>query len=74
MPNALGRLLRLGRGPSRQDQPSGDVTVDGGELVLDEADLGPPPVLRPAAIFRKLLIDPTEIPPVWTRPRLWATA
>jgi hypothetical protein len=35
----------------------------------EDLELGPPPVLRPAAIFRQVLYDPAESAPIWARPR-----
>jgi hypothetical protein len=43
--------------------------VEIGAVALEAADLGPPPILQPAAIFRQLLFDPAESSPVWARPR-----
>ena len=55
---------RTGRDPS---------PVDGPAVLVGVADLeevaGPPPILRPAAIFRQVLFDPADLVPVWARPR-----
>lgn len=61
-----GLLLLLARRRSRQDRSQ---AVAGGAGALEAADLGPPPTLRPAAIFHQLLFDPVELTPVWVRPR-----
>jgi hypothetical protein len=41
------------------------VRDEAAEAVADE----PPPVLRPAAIFRQPLVNPAETVPAWLRPR-----
>jgi hypothetical protein len=66
---AFKRLLKLTqRRPGRDRSPADGPAVDVTAIALDEP-LGPPPVLRPAAIFRQLLFDPAESAPVWARPR-----
>jgi hypothetical protein len=67
---AFKRLLKLAqRRPGRDRSPADGPAVDVTSIALDDAPLGPPPVLRPAAIFRQLLFDPAESAPVWARPR-----
>jgi hypothetical protein len=61
-----GLLLLLARRRLRRD---GSSSAAGTAYALEAADLGPPPILRPAAIFHQLLFDPVELTPVWVRPR-----
>jgi hypothetical protein len=64
------RLLNLTRRRPDEDRSTADEpTRDVAAVTPDDAPLGPPPMLRPAAIFRQLLFDPAEITPVWARPR-----
>ena len=64
------RLLDLTRRRPGGDRATADEPTDAaGAIADDDVPLGPPPVLRPAAIFRQLLFDPAEIAPVWARPR-----
>jgi hypothetical protein len=63
----IGRLPFL-----KRDRPRpGDVAepADAADPSEEADDPGPPPVLRPAAIFRQLLWDPAEASPIWARPR-----
>ena len=57
----LQRLLARRASPAPSDPPA--VAYD--SIDMDGAELGPPPVLRPAAIFRQVLYDPTEHAPAW---------
>ena len=71
MVKGLGGLQRLlsRRGPSSAtSSPTPALTTDL-EDDLDPEELGPPPVLRPAAIFQQPLYDPNEITPAWLRRR-----
>jgi hypothetical protein len=66
----LKQLLNLAprrAGRDRAAAATPDVDLDA--AVLASALSGPPPLLRPAAIFRQLLFDPAESLPVWARPR-----
>jgi hypothetical protein len=64
------RLLDLTRRRPGGDRATADEPTDAAAPIAHEdVPLGPPPVLRPAAIFRQLLFDPAEIAPVWARPR-----
>ena len=71
MVRRLGRLpfLRRQRGPSQSDAPA----VDDAPVDPDSAPLGPP-ILLPATIFRQMLVDGTELTPVWARPRTAAAS
>jgi hypothetical protein len=66
----LKRLFQ--RGPRRPEPdplaPDGPVR-EVMEWEDEDLELGPPPVLRPAAIFRQVLYDPAETAPIWARPR-----
>jgi hypothetical protein len=69
MPRGFGRLPFLARrdgstAQSRLDASAGsDPRIDD-----DDAPVGPP-VLLPAMIHRMILVDRTELTPVWARPR-----
>src|SRR6476469_8491247 len=69
MPRGFGRLPFLARrdgaaAQSRLDESAGsDRRIDD-----DDAPVGPP-VLLPAMIHRMILVDATELTPVWARPR-----
>ena len=75
MSRIIGRLPFLKRDRSRPGDAgarrAGDAagSADAAVPSADAEDPGPPPVLRPAAIFRQLLWDPAEASPVWARPR-----
>ena len=71
MVRRLGRLpfLRRKRGPSQSDAPA----IDDAPIDPDSAPLGPP-ILLPATIFRQVLVDGTELTPVWARPRAAAAS
>jgi hypothetical protein len=56
---------RSGPDPLAADRPVPEVM----EWEDEDLELGPPPVLRPAAIFRQVLYDPAESAPIWARPR-----
>jgi hypothetical protein len=63
--SSRGGASRTGDSPERRHS----VAADDDPAAQDGTELGPPPVLRPAAIFRQLLYDPAELTPVWARPR-----
>jgi len=69
MPRGFGRLPFLARrdgaaAQSRLDESAGsDRRIDD-----DDAPVGPP-VLLPAMIHRMILVDRTELTPVWAQPR-----
>src|SRR6478752_277288 len=69
MPRGFGRLPFLARrdgaaAQSRLDESAGsDRRIDD-----DDAPVGPP-VLLPAMIHRMILVDRTELTPLWARPR-----
>src|SRR6476469_7563504 len=69
MPRGFGRLPFLARrdgaaAQSRLDESAGsDRRIDD-----DDAPVGPP-VLLPAMIHRMILVDRSELTPVWARPR-----
>jgi hypothetical protein len=63
--SSRGGASRTGDSPERRHS----VAADDDPAAEDGTELGPPPVLRPAAIFRQLLYDPAELTPVWARPR-----
>ena len=68
MGHTFARLFTRRR--SRRDESPGEKpAVDGDAMALDDDELGPPPVLLPAAIFHELLFDPAEMTPAWLRPR-----
>jgi hypothetical protein len=66
------RRSRRGGAPASSLEVTGDgevVSGSGGALALAAASLGPPPVLRPAAIFSQVLFDPVEMVPDWAKRR-----
>ena len=71
MVRKLGRLPFLRR--QRASAPSDAPAVDFAPLDPDSAPLGPP-ILLPATIFRQVLVDGTELTPVWARPRAAAAS
>ncbi len=71
MVRKLGRLPFLRR--QRVSAPSDAPAVDFVPLDPDSAPLGPP-ILLPATIFRQVLVDGTELTPVWARPRAAAAS
>lgn len=69
MPRGFRRLPFLGRRAARRGADAGDPpSVAALPLDPDAAPLAMP-VLMPAAIFRQVLVDSTEMTPVWARPR-----
>ncbi len=71
MVRKLGRLPFLRR--QRVSAPSDAPAVDFAPVDPDSAPLGPP-ILLPATIFRQVLVDGTELTPVWARPRAAAAS
>jgi len=71
MVRRLGRLPFLRR--QRVSAPSDAPAVDFAPVDPDSAPLGPP-ILLPATIFRQVLVDGTELTPVWARPRAAAAS
>jgi hypothetical protein len=70
MAHPIKRLLLLApRRAGRDRSPADGPAVDVDAMALEGAALGPPPILRPAAIFRQVLFDPAESSPVWARRR-----
>jgi hypothetical protein len=70
MAHPIKRLLLLApRRAGRDRSPADGLPVDVDAMALEGAALGPPPILRPAAIFRQVLFDPAESSPVWMTPR-----
>jgi hypothetical protein len=67
MPRGFALRIGLPRRGGGDAAPATPAT-DRGPIDPDEAPVGPP-VLLPASIVRQVLIDATEITPVWARPR-----
>jgi hypothetical protein len=69
MPRGFGRLPFLARrdGATAQSRPDASAGSDA-RIDDDDAPVGPP-VLLPAMIHRMILVDRTELTPVWARPR-----
>jgi hypothetical protein len=68
MPRGIGRLPFIKRRGAVADRSSSDPPAIDAEAVFEDAPVGPP-VLLPAMIYRQVLIDQTEVTPVWARPR-----
>ena len=68
MPRGIGRLPFLSRRGAAADRSPNDAAPIDPEADVDDAPVGPP-VLLPAMIYRQVLVDQTEVTPVWARPR-----
>jgi hypothetical protein len=69
MPRGFGRLPFIGRLSTRGERSPNDLAVAIQRPV--DPDLAPigPPVLLPSAIIRQVLFEPTELVPIWAKPR-----
>jgi hypothetical protein len=68
MPRGFGRLPFLARHGASAAQSRLGASANADPGIDDDAPVGPP-VLLPAMIHRMILIDATELTPVWARPR-----
>jgi hypothetical protein len=68
MPRGFGRLPFLARRGLTADRAPGKAHGGEAPIDVDDAPVGPP-VLLPAMIHRMILVDATELTPVWARPR-----
>src|SRR5215212_879337 len=72
MPLGFGRPSFL-RHSGASDRATDDGTMPAPRIDADTAPVGPP-VLIPAAITRRVLIEATEVVPIWAQPRPAAEA
>src|SRR5215208_8410173 len=72
MPLGFGRPSFL-RHSGASDRATDDGTMPAPRIDADTAPVGPP-VLMPAAITRRVLIEATEVVPIWAQPRPAAEA
>jgi hypothetical protein len=68
MPRGIGRLPFIKRRGAVVDRTPSDAPAIDAEAVFEDAPVGPP-VLLPAMIYRQVLVDQTEVTPIWARPR-----
>ena len=69
MPRGFGRLPFLARRDGATAQSRLDASADSDPRIDDDDAPVGPPVLLPAMIHRMILVDRTELTPVWARPR-----
>jgi hypothetical protein len=67
MPRGFGRLPFFPRRGAAADGSPSDIPAVA-DIDPDDAPVGPP-VLLPAMIYRQVLVDATDVVPVWARPR-----
>src|SRR6478609_9099622 len=69
MPRGFGRLPFLARRDGAAAQSRLDESAASNHRIDDDDAPVGPPVLLPAMIHRMILVDATELTPVWARPR-----
>ena len=69
MPRGFGRLPFLARRDGAAAQSRLDASAGSDRRIDDDDAPVGPPVLLPAMIHRMILVDRSELTPVWARPR-----